>query len=119
MDSFGRHDRLAGVLRRGIAQLLHQEVREPYASHATVTDVEVAPDLSIATVYVSAAPEVDRELLLRSLDKVSGFLRSRVGRELKSRSVPALRFRYDDSIERGDRISRLLDEALGGPENEQ
>ena len=109
--SYGRHERVAGQLRRVIADLIWSEVKDPRLGPVSVTDVEVSRDLGVAKVYVATSePETIKDSL-GVLRRAGGFLRSRLSRELTMRSVPELRFIHDDSIERGDRIEELLAKA--------
>ncbi len=79
----------------------------------TITAVEVDRDLSHAKVYVSSLAEVAAiEQSVEALQHAAGFLRSQLSRSLKIRSVPQLQFVYDASVERGVRLSHLIDEAV-------
>lgn len=112
---FSRSDRVAEQIRRELADLLQFEVKDPRVSMVTVTEVEVSGDLAHAKVFYSAPvqdnPEAMRELQ-KGLEKSAGFLRSQLGKRMSVRTVPQLHFSYDSSIDRGMKISRLIDEAL-------
>ncbi|MDX1570339.1 MAG: 30S ribosome-binding factor RbfA [Xanthomonadales bacterium] len=109
--NYGRHERVAGQLRRVLADLIWSEVKDPRLGPVSVTDVEVSRDLSHARVYVATSQSETIEQSLKALRNAAGFLRSRLGRELSMRSIPELRFLHDDSIEKGDRIEALLAKA--------
>jgi ribosome-binding factor A len=80
----------------------------------SLTAVELSRDLSVARVFFSLLnPDDDPQPALDALNRASGFLRSKLGRELKVRHVPELRFQHDDSIAHGAEISRLIDDATG------
>ena len=109
---FSRSQRLATEVLRTLSELLRFETKDPRLSGVSLTSVEVSRDLSIARVYFSLLdPEQDAAEALKGLQAASGFLRSKLGRELKVRHVPELRFAHDDSIAHGFEISRLIDAA--------
>jgi ribosome-binding factor A len=100
------------VLSDGIATQLH----DPRVGFVTVTGVKTSSDLRHARVYVSVlGDEEAREASLAGLRSAHGFLQGLLASELKLKHTPALEFFYDESIDRGMRISHLLDEP-GGPE---
>nr|XP_061797996.1 ribosome-binding factor A-like [Nerophis lumbriciformis] len=109
---FSRADRVAGQLRREIAQLIWAEINDPRLGPVSVTDVEVTRDLAHAKVYLaSQAPETVAESL-KVLKHAAGFLRRRLGKMLRLRAVPELHFKHDDSIERGAHLSELINQAV-------
>jgi len=109
---FARSDRVAEQMRRELADLLQFEVKDPRVGMVTVTEVEVTGDLAHAKVYYTAK-EGDADLQ-KALERTSGFLRSQLSKRLLLRTVPQLHFVYDASIDNGMKISRLIDDALGG-----
>jgi ribosome-binding factor A len=87
------------------------ELKDPRIGFVTVTGVVTSPDLREARVYVSIlGSEDDREKTLLGLAAAHGVLQSRLGRELKMKRTPRLTFEYDPTVERGVRMSRLIDE---------
>jgi len=87
------------------------ELKDPRIGFVTVTGVVTSPDLREARVYVSIlGSEDDREKTLLGLAAAHGVLQSRLGRELKMKRAPRLTFEYDPTVERGVRMSRLIDE---------
>lgn len=77
----------------------------------TITDVEVSPDVSSAKVYFSAiGGDQTREEARKGLESAAGWLRHELGQQIRLRRTPELIFRYDHSLERGERISNILDE---------
>ena len=108
MAGFYRHERVAGLLRRELAQLIYSEVKDPALGPVSVTDVEVTRDLAIAKVFVATSQPETMPSSLKALQRASGFLRKRLGDEIRMRSIPELRFSHDDSLERGDHIEALL-----------
>jgi len=110
---FSRAARIADQIQRDLSELIRLEVKDPRVSLVTVSFVEVSRDLSHAKVYVtSLAPERDGESTAQALQHAAGFLRSQLAHTLKLRTVPQLQFLYDSSIERGLRLSRLIDQAI-------
>ena len=107
---FSRSDRVAEQIQRELADLLQFEVKDPRVGMVTITEVEVSGDMSHAKIYYSAA-EGTKELQ-KGLEKSSGFLRTQLSKRLLLRTVPQLHFVYDASIDRGMRLSKLIDEAL-------
>jgi ribosome-binding factor A len=100
------NEALREVLSEGIGAL-----KDPRIGFVTVTGVEASPDLRHATVYVSVlGPEKKREATLAGLQSSHGVLQTRVNRELRLKRTPQLTFEYDPTIERGVRLSRLIDE---------
>src|ERR671934_1478328 len=93
------------VLSEAVGQL-----KDPRIGFVTVTAVETSPDLRHARVYVSVlGSDEQREEALAGLRSSAGFLQAKVGAELRMKRTPTLEFRYDESIDRGMRISELLD----------
>ncbi|HZT91207.1 MAG TPA: 30S ribosome-binding factor RbfA [Gaiellaceae bacterium] len=86
------------------------ELKDPRIGMVTVTGVEVTPDLREATVYVSVlGSEQRRARTLAGLESAHGVLQARINRELSLRRTPTLTFAYDDSVERGVRMTKLID----------
>ena len=110
---FARHQRLGAQIQRTLSELLRFETKDPRLHGVSLTTVDLTRDLSVAKVYFSLLdPEGDAESALEGLEKASGFLRGRLGREIKVRHVPELRFVHDDSAEHGMKISEMIDGAL-------
>jgi ribosome-binding factor A len=104
------NEALREVLSEGIAGL-----KDPRIGFVTVTGVDTSPDLRQATVYVSVlGVEAKQRATLAGLQSAHGVLQSRVNRELRLKRTPQLTFEYDPTIERGVRLSRLIDELAPG-----
>jgi len=108
-----RAQRVGEQIQRELAQMLRDEVKDPRVGRITITAVEVSPDLSHAKVFVTdlAGSEHAGEAV-RALARTAGFLRSELAHRIRLYSVPQLHFAYDDSIESGIRLSKLIDEAV-------
>jgi ribosome-binding factor A len=108
-----RAERVADQIQRELADLLVNEVKDPRVGRVTVTQVEVSPDLSHATVHFThLAGKEHAADAVAALSRTSGFLRSALSHRLNLYSVPQLHFAYDDSIETGMRLSQLIDAAV-------
>lgn len=108
-----RPERVAELLKRELAMLIPRELDDPRAHHVTLTSAVVAADLKSARVYFTLlAGEAESERAAKALNGASGILRRALKPRLTMRSVPELRFYYDESVERGDRVSRLIAQAL-------
>jgi ribosome-binding factor A len=109
---FSRSSRIADQIQRDLSETIRTELKDPRVGMVTITAVEVSRDLSHARVFVtSLAGAQAMEESLGALRHAAGFLRSRLAHTLSSRTVPELQFVYDESVERGVRLSRLIDEA--------
>ena len=112
---FSRAARIADQIQRDLSDLFRQELKDPRVGLVTITAVEVSRDLSHAKVYVtSLAGAESTEQSVEALQHAAGFLRSQLARTLSVRTVPQLHFVYDVSVERGVRLSNLIDEAVAG-----
>jgi len=106
----GRMRRVNESVRQVVSQAL-LELKDPRIGFVTVTGIETAHDLSHATVFVSVlGSERKRREALRGLEAAHGVLQARLGRELRMKRTPQLSFEYDPSVERGVRMSALIDE---------
>ena len=116
---FSRAQRIGDQIQRELAQLIRMEVKDPrLGGLVTVTAVDVSRDSSHAKVFVTVMGgevEENPEALAQSmkvLNDASGFLRMQLGRVMKLRSVPNLRFYYDESVVRGAQLSALIERAV-------
>lgn len=108
-----RPERVAELIRRELAQIISREIDEPLARRATLTDVVVSRDLKNARVYFSTlAGAAEAPKVAKALNHAAGFLRHELRHRMAMKNTPELRFYFDDSLERGARIDRLIDEAL-------
>jgi ribosome-binding factor A len=106
--SFHRTDRVSAQLRRELGTLVHEAVRELGLPSVSVSDVEVTRDMAHAKVWVTALqPERSGEAV-KGLREAAKEIRYELARAVKLRHVPELHFVYDESLDRGERIDRLL-----------
>ena len=109
-NNFKRTDRIAEMIQRKLAQIIPQEVKDPrLKGFVTISAVKVAADLGHAKVYFTIFDE-DKRLAVTILNAAASYLRSALARSITLRTVPQLHFIYDESIEYGERLSRLIDE---------
>ena len=107
--STGRAQKLGDLIQRELSELVQRELRDPRVGMITITSVDVSPDFSHAKVfYTTLNPEQVPEAG-KGLKRAAGFLRSQLAKRIKLYTTPELRFEYDESVERGDRLSRLID----------
>src|SRR5262249_7839520 len=98
-------------IREVLGEAIATELKDPRIGFVTVTDVDTSPDLRAARVYVSVlGTEEEREGSLAGLRSSHGFLQSKIAGAMRMKRTPTLTFEYDESVDRGDRISRLLGE---------
>ena len=111
-----RSARIADQIQRELAEVIRLELRDPRVRLVTLTAVELSRDQSHAKVFFTVlGAEAEARETLEGLQRAAGFLRSSLAHRLSTRSVPELHFEYDASIERGARLSRLIDEAVKPP----
>jgi ribosome-binding factor A len=113
----GRMRRVDEAVRAVLSDAITTDLQDPRVGFVTVTAVKTSPDLRHARVYVSVLGDDEaRVQTLDGLRSAHGFLQGRVAAELSLKHTPALTFEYDESIDRGMRISRLIDD---GPARDQ
>jgi len=106
--SFNRTDRVSSLLRKELGQLVHELVREEGLASMSVSDVEITRDLAHANVFVTTLDPERAAEGIKSLKLAVKEIRRELAHRVKLRAVPELHFFYDDSVDRGDRIERLL-----------
>lgn len=110
-----RTDRLDQLLRQEIGSILSRDVHDPRIGFVTVTDVETAPDLSTARVWVSVIGQpAEREQTMNALQRAMPYVRHELGSRIRIRRIPELQLRGDDTSQRGTRVLQLLAELEAG-----
>jgi len=109
---FKRSERVAGQIRRELARLIQQEIKDPAVGFISLSDVEVTRDLAHAKVFITVFDSDKVESTLNALRHAAGYLRRRLGQEMRIRIVPELHFHHDASVETGQRMDNLIDAAL-------
>ena len=110
--SRGRPQKVADLIQRELAELIRLELRDPRVGMLTITSVDVSPDLSHAKVFVTLLQKEKVAETLQGLQRAAGYLRSQLARRMKLYTTPELRFAYDESVERGDHLSQLIDSVV-------
>ena len=110
--SRGRPQKIADLMQRELSGLLQREVRDPRVGMVTITSVDVSPDLSHAKVFFTILDKAKKDDTTKGLQRAASFLRSQMARRMSMYTTPELRFVYDESVERGDRISQLIDSVV-------
>jgi ribosome-binding factor A len=111
--SFSRKDRVSEQVRRELADLIRTELKDPRVGMVSITDVEVTADYAHAKVYFSTlAGSENVSVVMEGLQKSSGFLRRELGKRIRIHTTPQLHFVFDQSLERGADLSKLIQEAV-------
>jgi ribosome-binding factor A len=110
---FPRARRIEEQLKRLLSELVRREVKDPRVGLITITSAEVSRDLTHANVYFTPfAGAGDAEAAREALQHAAGFLRHQVRNQMRLRVAPEIQFHVDDSVERGARLSALIDDAV-------
>jgi ribosome-binding factor A len=103
---------VADLIQRELSDLIRREVRDPRVGMVTITSVDVSPDLSHAKVFFTLLDKKTLGETTHGLQRAAGFLRSQLSHRMSMYTTPELRFVYDESVERGDRLSQLIDSVI-------
>lgn len=105
-----KQERMAERIQQVLSELLMREVSDPRLQSITITEVKVDPEIMFARIYVNALGDEDRRgEVMSGLDRANGFLRREVSKRIRMRTAPEFRFIWDETLERADRVERLLD----------
>lgn len=118
---FSRGRRVGEQMQRELALLIQQEVKDPRLGMVTVAGVEVTRDMAHAKVFVTVLTDDAKQLAqsIEVLRHAAGFLRRELARRMLMRSVPELHFVHDESVERGTRLSALIDQAIAADDHKK
>jgi ribosome-binding factor A len=109
-----RTERVSDLIKDELSRLLLREVRDPRIGFVTITGVSVSPDLKSVRVYVSVlADPPARQASIQALNSAAGFFRRTLFRNLGLRYAPDVAFQLDESLDRGERIERVLRQIHG------
>ena len=104
-----RSSRVGDQILKGMADLLLRKVRDPRVKGVTLTGIDLSDDLRYATVYFSLIGGKDEIRQARSgLDSATGYIKRQIGKQVKLRYIPDITFKHDPTLEKGDRIERIL-----------
>ena len=109
---FSRSERMAELLRRELAEIVRDEIKDPRLGFVSFTEVRMSRDLSHAVIYCSVLNSEDQSESIEVLNRAVGFIRKEVARRIKARIVPTLKFAIDDSIIRGAAMDSLISKAM-------
>lgn len=109
---FLRSDRMAEQLRRELAEIIQDEIKDPRVGFLSFTEVRMSRDLSHAVVYCSVLDAEQLHESIKVLNRAAGFIRKSIGRRIQARIVPTLKFVADESIIRGAEMDELISEAI-------
>ncbi|BBN80868.1 ribosome-binding factor A [Pseudoalteromonas sp. A25] len=115
MREFSRTDRVAQQIQKEIAVILQREIKDPRLGFVTVSAVEVSRDLSYAKIFITVLNTTDEDKTKQSvaiLNDATGYIRSVLGKRIRARIMPELRFVVDNSLLEGMRISNLVDSVI-------
>ena len=101
-------DRLNNMFVEEISKIIHDEIKNKDVGFVTITDARITNDLSFAKIYITTLDN-NREKVLSSLNKASGFIRTLLCDRVKIRKMPEIHFVYDDSIEYGKKIEDIIE----------
>ncbi len=116
---FARSERVAGQIRRDLSMLIREQVKDPRVGMVTLLDVNVSKDLAYAKVWFDVLDAEQGKVAEKALNNAAGFLRRELGRGLKLRITPELRFFYDDTQVKGNALSALIDQAVADDRENQ
>ncbi len=109
MMSNVRVHRVGEQIKKEMVRILQRELKDPRIGFVTVTGVEMTGDLQQAKVYISVMGDEEQKMnTLEGLSRAKGFIRSEIGKVVKLRKTPELVFQFDESIEYGNKIEKLL-----------
>ncbi|EMW6496152.1 30S ribosome-binding factor RbfA [Staphylococcus pseudintermedius] len=104
-----RAERVGEQMKKELMGIINNKLKDPRVGFLTITDVQPTNDLSLAKVYLTVlGSDKERENTFKGLEKAKGFIKSEIGQRMRLRIVPDLQFEYDESIEYGNRIERLI-----------
>lgn len=106
-----RANRVAEQMKKELSDIISRRLKDPRVGFVTVTDVQVTGDLQQAKVYITVLGDEDtKQETLTALEKAKGFIRSEIGSRIRLRKTPEIFFEFDESIEYGNRIEKLISE---------
>jgi len=104
-------ERLASQIRKELSILLLNDVRNPKIGYVTITEVRLTNDLSYATVFYTVMGNKERiDVTQEALESSEGYIKAEIAKKVQMRKVPKYIFKYDESLERGNKISKIIDE---------
>jgi ribosome-binding factor A len=114
---FSRSQRMAEQIRRELAEIVRDELKDPRMGLCSFTEVRLSRDLSHAVVFCTVLGEEHKDETIETLNRAAGFIRSQIASRIRARSVPALKFINDDSVERGAAMEDLIRKAVASDDH--
>lgn len=106
-----KQERLEKIIEREISNIIMTEVKDDRLKFVTITKVSLTKDLSIATIYYTVLGNEEQKLATsKNLEEAKGFIKSSLSKKLEIRKIPDLRLKYDESLEYGEKIEKILKE---------
>jgi ribosome-binding factor A len=114
---FSRSERMAEQLRRELAEIVRDEIKDPRLGFMSFTEVRMSRDLSHAVIYCSFFNAEKEKESIDVLNHAVGFIRKEIARRIRARIVPTLKFVVDDSVMRGVAMDKLISKAIKSDKN--
>lgn len=114
---FSRSQRMAEQIRRDLAEIVRDELKDPRMGFLSFSAVKLSRDLGNAVIYCSVMEEDKQAETLETLNRATGFLRSKLASRMRSRTVPILKFINDESMTRGAAMETLIRKAINEDES--
>ena len=109
MIPFARSNRVSGLIQKVLSEILQKDIGDPRLKMATITGVEVSRDLKLARIYFTTADgEQKKDAAIKGFNSARGFIKRTLAQELGLKYMPDIKFLYDESLEYGSRIDRLI-----------
>lgn len=104
-----KNEKIAGLIQKNVSEIIQFNLKDPKIGFITITDAQVTNDLSYAKIFVSfLGQNARKEAGMRALERSKGYIRSELSKRLSTRKVPELIFVLDDSLEKGNRIEKII-----------
>lgn len=113
-----RPESVGRFIQENLSEVIQRRLKDPHVGYLTVTGVRVTKDLRTARVFISVLDAAEKDATLDALKRATSFLRRELSSRLRMRHTPELVFSYDDTMERGARIDRILEDLRPSEEAE-
>ena len=109
MSESARTQRVGEIIKEEISAMIAKDLKDPRIGFVTITDVDVSGDLRYADVYITVlGKKSEREATLEGLQRSGGYLRNELAKRIRIKYMPELRFHFDETVETGNRIEKLI-----------
>lgn len=115
---FSRSQRMAEQIRRDLAEIVRDELKDPRMGFLSFTAVKLNRDLSNAVIYCSVMEDEKQAETLETLNRAAGFLRTKLAARIRARTVPVMKFVNDDSVSRGAAMESLIRKAVASDKHQ-